>query len=209
MNDTKPGVVTVRGGREYKTVALRVHEFRTGHPIADGWAIHTDAVHIDDVVIRFTASIVDPSGRIVAMGHAEEIRGGRGVNSTSALENCETSAIGRALSSAGFAGSEYASADELAAAIHQERAPPPPQEHHKRPPFAGPGIVTERNGQDGHRAAWEKEADRFREALAALGLDWPKVLAATRGKGWRAPSSWSSDDRRRFYADLRDGRITL
>ena len=36
-------------------------------------------------------------------GLAEETVAGRGVNSTSALENCETSAIGRALASAGYA----------------------------------------------------------------------------------------------------------
>jgi len=36
-------------------------------------------------------------------GLAEETVAGRGVNATSALENCETSAIGRALASAGYA----------------------------------------------------------------------------------------------------------
>jgi len=36
-------------------------------------------------------------------GLAEETIQGRGVNATSALENCETSAIGRALASAGYA----------------------------------------------------------------------------------------------------------
>jgi hypothetical protein len=38
-----------------------------------------------------------------ATGYAEEKDTDRGVNSTSALENCETSAIGRALANAGFA----------------------------------------------------------------------------------------------------------
>ena len=45
----------------------------------------------------------------VGAGMAEEIRGQGMVNTTSALENAETSAIGRALASLGLAGGEYAS----------------------------------------------------------------------------------------------------
>jgi hypothetical protein len=43
---------------------------------------------------------------IVATGWAEEHVTERGVNSTSHVENCETSAVGRALANAGFAGSD-------------------------------------------------------------------------------------------------------
>lgn len=45
---------------------------------------------------------------IVATGWAEEHVTDRGVNSTSHVENCETSAVGRALANAGFAGSDPA-----------------------------------------------------------------------------------------------------
>lgn len=114
----KEGVVLLHG-REYKTVALRVHEFRAAHPIADGWAILTEIVKASDVVV-FKATIVSPDGKPVATGFAEEKRGNRGIMSTSALEVCETSAIGRALAAAGLAGTEYASADEVANAIRQQ-----------------------------------------------------------------------------------------
>ena len=57
----------------------------------------------------------------VYTGHAYEKLGATPINSTSALENCETSAIGRALASAGFAGSEFASADELVNALGQQK----------------------------------------------------------------------------------------
>jgi hypothetical protein len=62
---------------------------------------------------------------------AEEIRGQGNVNKTSALENCETSAIGRALASLGLAGGEYASANEMDGVGRKEEAiasmPPPKQ----------------------------------------------------------------------------------
>ena len=70
---------------------------------------------------------VDGQFQVLATGHAEETRSNTGVNSTSALENCETSAIGRALSCFGYAGTEFASADEVANAILQERSRPQQQ----------------------------------------------------------------------------------
>jgi len=44
---------------------------------------------------------------LLATGWAEETRGEGHVNRTSHFENCETSALGRALANAGFAGSDY------------------------------------------------------------------------------------------------------
>ncbi len=118
------GTINFRG-REYKTVALRVQEFRAAFPIADGWSIRTLPVTVSADVVVFRAAVVDPSEREVAVGYAEERRSKRGVNATSAVENCETSAIGRALAAAGFAGTEYASADELARAVSSETTPSP------------------------------------------------------------------------------------
>jgi hypothetical protein len=59
------------------------------------------------------ARITDVEGKTIGSGYAEEIRGQGHVNQTSALENAETSAIGRALASIGLAGGEYASANEM------------------------------------------------------------------------------------------------
>jgi hypothetical protein len=120
---TKDGVVTIHG-REYKTVALRVSEFRKLYPINEGWAVLTEMQFENKDAVLMKAEIVDPQGRTVAVGYSEELRGSSQINRTSALENCETSAIGRALAAAGFGGSEYASANEVQNAIQQQSSPP-------------------------------------------------------------------------------------
>ena len=105
------GIVNIRG-KEYKTVALRIAEFRAKHPISDGWGIITEASEANEVIM-VKASVMSPNGQIVATGHAEERRGSNNINKTNAIENCETGAIGRALSACGFAGEEFASAEEM------------------------------------------------------------------------------------------------
>jgi hypothetical protein len=113
----KPGVVNIRG-REYETVALRVSKFREKHP---AWALETEIIQRDSEVVLMKASIKDETGRVLATGHAEEYRAASQINETSATENCETSAIGRALAALGLGGTEFASADEVANAITQQK----------------------------------------------------------------------------------------
>ena len=114
MNNT--GKVSIRG-REYLTVAYRVKQFRVDHP---DWQIHTEIIHMDDDRVVVRAEICDSAGVTVASGHAEERRSASQINQTSALENCESSAVGRALAFAGYGGSEIASADEVQNAIYQQ-----------------------------------------------------------------------------------------
>lgn len=117
------GIVNIHG-KQYKTVALRVTEFRELCKIDAGWGIETQLHHFDERSVIIRAIITDADGRIIGTGHGEEVRGSSNINKTSALENAETSAIGRALAACGFAGTEYASADEVANAISQQNAPP-------------------------------------------------------------------------------------
>ena len=113
----KQGVVNIHG-KQYKTVALRVNEFREDKP---DFGLETELISNDEFVIM-KAIIKDEKGRVIATGFAEEKRGSSMINKTSALENCETSAIGRALAAFGLAGEEYASADEVANAINQQQS---------------------------------------------------------------------------------------
>jgi hypothetical protein len=103
-------------GKEYHTVAERVHAFRESNP---DLTIETDIVRWegDDVVVK--ASISN-NGKLLATGLAHEVRGSTNINRTSHVENCETSAIGRCLAAFGLGGTEYATADEVANAITQQ-----------------------------------------------------------------------------------------
>ena len=87
---------------DYETVEERLVKFWKEHP--DG-QIHTKLVNSTSTQYIVEASIyrTEADPRPWTTGLAEETVQGRGVNSTSALENCETSAIGRALANAGYA----------------------------------------------------------------------------------------------------------
>ncbi len=104
-------------GKEYETVASRVTRFKESNPT---YAIITKILERDDATVVMKAFIKDENDRVLATGHAEESRASSTINKTSAVENCETSAIGRALASFGLAGTEFASADEVANAIKQQ-----------------------------------------------------------------------------------------
>jgi hypothetical protein len=87
---------------DYETVEERLVKFWKEHP--DG-QIHTKVLEHTSSRFIVEASIyrTEADARPWTTGLAEETVQGRGVNATSALENCETSAIGRALANAGYA----------------------------------------------------------------------------------------------------------
>jgi deoxycytidylate deaminase len=109
------GVVNIRG-RDYHTVANRISRFRKSHP---DYSIETQLISQDDEKVIMKSLIMDGE-RLIATGYAEEVRASSNINQTSALENAETSAVGRALAFFGLAGTEIASADEVAGAISQQ-----------------------------------------------------------------------------------------
>jgi len=86
---------------DYETVEERLIKFWKDH--ADGRIVTSMLSGSGSQFIVRAELYKDGSDTIWATGLAEETVQGRGVNSTSALENCETSAIGRALANAGYA----------------------------------------------------------------------------------------------------------
>lgn len=105
-------------GKNYSQVSTRINIFRKYFPNA---SLETQITYNDDfrVIIKATISI---DSQVIATGFAEETRSNNdnSINSTSMIEVCETSAIGRALANFGLGGSEYASANEVGNAINQQ-----------------------------------------------------------------------------------------
>lgn len=107
-------------GTEYVEVNERVKYFVKNYV---GWSIETELLSNNDSVCVFKATIKDENERVVATGHAYEKESSSFINKTSYIENCETSAVGRAL---GFLGigidASIASSDEVANAIKNQPA---------------------------------------------------------------------------------------
>jgi len=87
---------------DYETVEERLIKFWKEHP--DG-LIHTELLNMapNQYIVKASIYRTEADSRAWTTGLAEETVQGRGVNATSALENCETSAIRRALANAGYA----------------------------------------------------------------------------------------------------------
>ena len=173
MAKTKEGVVNIHG-KEYKTVALRVAEFRE---VCPDWSIVTELVAEteDKVIMKASISHV---GVVMGTGYAEEVRSASRINKTSALENAETSAIGRALAACGYGGTEYASADEVANAIGQQNASEAvePLMKHNEAVRANFNSI-----------AYMKEAHENGDALA-FAEAWLELDDDTKSALWLAPS---------------------
>tara|TARA_R100000234_G_scaffold117883_1_gene97163 strand:- start:2511 stop:3197 length:687 start_codon:yes stop_codon:yes gene_type:complete len=107
-------------GKDYRTVAERVELFHQDNKDVEK-SITTEILHNDESTVMMKTTVTVNGSTYT--GHAVEVYNSSMINKTSALENCETSAIGRALASAGLGGTEFASADEVTNAISQQNKP--------------------------------------------------------------------------------------
>jgi len=110
----------------YETVAQRLVRWWAEFP--DGRII-TSIHHYDGSTIIMRAECYNNDDRLIATGYAEEVFGNSPVNKTSFLENCETSAIGRAISNSriGHTG-ERASVSEMEK-VNRVNSTPRPDSH--------------------------------------------------------------------------------
>lgn len=91
------------GAKGYAQVNERIKAFRKVYPTG---SIETSIEEIRDDYVRIMAKVCNEDGEVVSTGRASEMLTGDvkrdHINKTSMIENCETSAVGRALGFAGF-----------------------------------------------------------------------------------------------------------
>lgn len=108
-------------GKEYVPVNERIIAFRQMHP---DWSIQTTIYELKEGFVLMQTRICDEQGRIISTAYAYEKEDSSFINKTSFIENCETSAVGRAL---GFLGigvdTSIASFEEVANAINNQNTP--------------------------------------------------------------------------------------
>lgn len=100
-------------GKQYVEVNERIKYFRTAEEYK-GWSLTSQIVSIENGVCIIKAKITDDKQIIRATGYAYEKEDSTFINKTSYIENCETSAWGRALGNLGIGiDSSIASAEEV------------------------------------------------------------------------------------------------
>lgn len=105
-------------GKEYVEVNERLKYFRANNP---KYSLTSEVIEKTDSSILILATIKDEKERPISTGLAEEIKGSTFINKTSYVENCETSAWGRALANFGIGlDTSVASAEELQNAISNQ-----------------------------------------------------------------------------------------
>jgi len=105
-------------GKDYVEVNTRLQYFREVYP---QYTLDTEIIEITEDTIIFKAIILNEEGRLIASGTAKERSGSNFINKNSYVENCETSAWGRALGNFGIGlDTSVASYDEVANAIKNQ-----------------------------------------------------------------------------------------
>lgn len=114
-------------GKAYVEVNERLIEFRT-NPKYKGYTLETDIIQLENGICTMKATIKDDASRVIATGYAQEKENSSFINKTSYIENCETSAWGRALGNLGIGiDTSIASAEEVLNAMQNQKPQQKPE----------------------------------------------------------------------------------
>ena len=110
-------------GKQYVEVKERIKYFRENFK---DWSLTSEVIDLTEDRCVIKATISNEKGRVIASGIAYESKGSSYINKTSFIENCETSAWGRALANIGIGlDVAIASADEVLNAKAQDKSKKP------------------------------------------------------------------------------------
>jgi len=170
-------------GKPYVEVNERLKFFRGRYP---EYSLISEIIKLEDGICLMKASVIDRAGVCLATGHAREKEGSTFINKTSYIENCETSAWGRALGNFGIGiETSVASAEEVGNAVKQRNAGGTAQPPKTPPAAKAPAkiaYVTAKQYADllkvgagmdlnkdevGEVAAWYRKSDKMTAAEAA------------------------------------------
>ena len=121
VNANKTIKTTDVKGKDYAEVNQRIKAFRMVHP---NGSITTDIISLENGLVTMKSTITDENGVVIGTGLAQEKESSSFINKTSFIENCETSAVGRALGMCGFGiDTSIASYEEVTNAINNQNEP--------------------------------------------------------------------------------------
>ena len=175
----------------YAPVDDRIAEFYRDHPAG---SVRTFLRHHDEKQVIFEAqvyrSLEEAEKGIYTSGFAREVEGAGSVNRTSHVENCETSAIGRALANLGYSGH-----------IDGQRAPRPSQEEMQKTENSAPTRTVDlRSG--GSDEPWTR--------VMPIGKSKGKALGDLDADTLRSTIAWCTEkDPEKFATLIEDARATL
>lgn len=145
----------------YITVQERIAMFYGEHPAG---SLQSEIIFDDGKrVVMKSYAYRSPTDQTPAVGHAEEVRGAGPINKTNALENCETSSIGRALAMLGLEVIRgIASRDDMERAQQEEAR--------QESLITGEQVALLRDHYDA-AAAEGLDVERAKAKLGSMGID--------------------------------------
>lgn len=165
-------------GKDYVMVNERIKAFRENYK---GYSLVSEILSMENGIVTMKASILDDNGCVVATGHAQEKEQSSSINKTSYVENCETSAFGRALGNFGIGiDTSFATADEVANAIKQQGDLKKQKEEQKKEQSQKADAINEgfQQTMDNVERATDEQLTKIKEACFAINYEEKNILEA-------------------------------
>lgn len=158
-------------GKEYVQVNERIKTFRS-IPDYKGWALVTEIKELTNESCTIMAKVVDLNGFVHATGLAREVVAKSPINKFAFVENCETSAIGRALGNFGIGiDTAICSAEELIMKLAQEEKTPAQKAAETR----AKNKATKEEVEAGAKNAMEWALTQADNSIEIYSEDWKRI----------------------------------